>query len=467
MADRPVQWWVAAGLVILGLAGLAQWAVPGAAPLAYDPEAWLVWARELARGELDVTAGPAIKPLPMLLGAATTTLAGADAARALWAALALAGLIAAVMLAWRAAREAGRSAAWAVAAAAAVLATPTMLAGGLTGAAEPLALAGLLAAARLLGRARWAAAMLVLGLTGLLRPEALAVLLLGAAGSMAAEDAPGARGRRVAAAVAVCIAVTAVWAGLQQLGAGDLGGGVEAATALRDGQPGTAQHPALATARAAASMLWPALLVLGAATLLTRPRSLAGQPAPTACRSEHWWLIALGAGWIAAVVAMSELGFSGEPRYLAPGTAAVSIGVLLAAADRVGQGAEPRRLVPGVAAASLVAAAAVVAAAAWADARQLARSQHDLDALLGGGPVQASVRTCQRVGVPRFMRPPTAWRLDRALAEIRSPGLRGADCRLARGTQPPLPAPWRRVDDSRTWAWWQHPRPRLNDQTDP
>ena len=52
--------WAACGAVALALSFLVA-----PAALSYDPEAWLLWGREAVEGRLDVTQGPAIKPLPI------------------------------------------------------------------------------------------------------------------------------------------------------------------------------------------------------------------------------------------------------------------------------------------------------------------------------------------------------------------------------------------------------------------
>lgn len=457
----------AGGAAAIGAAVLVQWAAPGPAPLGYDPEAWLVWGRELAAGQLDVTAGPAIKPLAILIDAVALSLLGDGAGRALWAVLALAGLLGALLLAWRVAYRAGHRAAWACAAAAAVIATPTMLVGGLTGAAEPLALAGLLLAAQRLARARWAGAALVLGAAGLLRPEALVLLALSAAVGVRAATARGERLRLALVAGLVAAIVVAVWAGLQLVGGGELGGGVDAATALREGQPGTAQRPALAASWAALSMVWPALLIAALSAWAQR-RGVVQPVRGAQSAAEHRWLIALGGTWIVAVIAMSELGFSGEPRYLAPGTAALSAGVLAGAAGRLVPAATPAVLVSLLAAALLAGVAVDAGVRGWPTASELARSQRDLDGLLDDPAVRAAASACDRIGVPRFMRPPTAWRLERTLAEIRSPQRSGADCRLARSAEPePRPAGrWRRIRAVGAWAWWQQAAPEER-QADP
>ncbi|MGH8939323.1 MAG: hypothetical protein ACRDV2_08225, partial [Actinomycetes bacterium] len=74
--------------------------------IGYDPWAWLVWGREVTRGQLSTDGGPTWKPLPVLV---TTVLAAfGDAAPALWLVLARAGGLFAMVLTYRlAARFAG------------------------------------------------------------------------------------------------------------------------------------------------------------------------------------------------------------------------------------------------------------------------------------------------------------------------------------------------------------------------
>lgn len=456
---------------IVGVAALWQWLTPGAAPLAYDPEAWLTWGRELAAGELDSTVGPAIKPLPILLHGATVPTLGDAGARSLWATIATAGLLGALVLAWGAMRRAGYGSAWGLAAVGAVLATPTVLSGGLTGAAEPLALAGLLAAAQLAGRARPVAAVSVLGAVALLRPEALLLVALVVSVAIGWRPADWLRWRVVGAAAVVSAGVIGTWTGLQLLGGGDLGGGVNAATALRPGQPGTAASPLAAALTASALMLAPAVLAFLAASVGGTTRAERGVPRAAATELVGAWLLAFGAAWIAAVVVMSELGFSGEPRYLAPGTAAASVALLMRAAERCrsrtesGAARGPGRLVPVGAAVGLTALSIGAAASAWPAARTLAAHQAQLSALLTQPQVRGAAATCRRIGVPRFLRPAVAWRLERGLAAIQSPSVVGADCRLVRAGAPTPPG-WRRVGAAGVWSWWQA-KVAPSRQTDP
>lgn len=453
MTSRPARWLAGVSLALLA-AALLQWATPGPPPLAYDPETWLIWGRELARGELDVTVGPAIKPLPMAFNAATIGALGSDAlARSLWSAVVLAGFVVACGLAWQIGRDAGRPPAWGLLAVAVAVVTPTLLAGALTGAAEPLALAGLLAAAVQLARQRpWRAVPLLAGVA-LLRPEAIPILVLLLGALLRRHREPGRRWRVVVAGGLLVGGVLGAWVGLQRLGGGALSGGVDAATALRPGQPGLSEVAVLATLAEAATMLLPAG-ALAAGVLVAARRPSAGAAAgthSTVVRS----LLGIGGVWIATVAAMSELGFSGEARYLAPGTAAVSVGLVAWAGQRIAARASRRsRAVTALVGAAFLLAAAATTHAEWRDARALAGRQAQLDALLRQPAVQRSVRACARIAVPQFLRPPTAWRLRLAMAQIQSPAPAGADCRLVARGATPLPAGWGWAGSAGAWEWW-------------
>jgi hypothetical protein len=70
---------------------------------SYDPWAWLVWGRELTALELDTTGGPSWKPLPVAFAALVAPLSGLGEGvpAALWMAVARAGALLALALAFR------------------------------------------------------------------------------------------------------------------------------------------------------------------------------------------------------------------------------------------------------------------------------------------------------------------------------------------------------------------------------
>src|SRR5262245_770793 len=97
----------------VGAACVAAAALTLLAPWAptYDPWAWLSWGREVGSLDLDTTAGPAWKPLPVLVTSALAPFG--DAAPALWLVLARAGGFFAVVLACKlAARLVGGRSGW-------------------------------------------------------------------------------------------------------------------------------------------------------------------------------------------------------------------------------------------------------------------------------------------------------------------------------------------------------------------
>jgi len=96
-----------AGLAAVVAACLALALLSLAAPTTptYDPWAWLIWGREILHLSLDTRFGPSWKPLPVLI----TTVFGlaGGAAPALWVAVARAGGLVALALAYRVARRLG------------------------------------------------------------------------------------------------------------------------------------------------------------------------------------------------------------------------------------------------------------------------------------------------------------------------------------------------------------------------
>lgn len=269
----------------------------------YDAWSWLVWGRELAHGGIDMTTGPAWKPLPVLL-AAPLSLAG-DAAPLLWLVLVRAAwLLALVLTAELAVQLTGgrprphRAAAAAFAVACAVLLTDDVthwsrqVAGGMS---EPLLVALVLGAVRaaLSGRTRGA---LALGaLAALVRPEAFPLLALYALWCWRSDR----RARPLA--VAVTLTVPVLWLAPELLLAGR----------------GGAQRAQTATSDPLEALGWAALLPLAVAW----PLALA------ALRDRRAQVLAAGAlAWIAIVAAMTLAGFAGLPRFVAP--AAVLVGVL-------------------------------------------------------------------------------------------------------------------------------------------
>lgn len=293
---------VLAAAVCLALA--AGSLVLGQEPV-YDAWAWLVWGRELAGLEIDISSGPSWKPLTVALAVALSAVG--DAAPELWLVLVRAAWLLALVLAAELAHGlsagSGRGAAAAFAAGSlALLADPVTMwarqaAGGMS---EPLLVALVLAAVRaqLGGRPRLA---LVLGaLAGLVRPEVWP--LLAAYGLWLWRTRPAAR--PLPAALALALALPALWLGPDLVASGDALG--SAGRAQRDG--GGAVEVLARAAALPLAAAWPLALV--------------------AVRGRDRRLLALGAGalaWIAIVAAMAAAGFPGLPRFMAPAAALVGV----------------------------------------------------------------------------------------------------------------------------------------------
>src|SRR3954462_9419689 len=135
-----------AGLAILAAACLAAAFLTLLAPSTptYDPWAWLIWGREVLHLDLDTQFGPSWKPLPVALTTLFALVPGA--APALWVAVARAGALAALVLAFRVARRLGGGVAGGILAAASLALVTDFLRFAAVGDSE-----GLLVALLLLG----------------------------------------------------------------------------------------------------------------------------------------------------------------------------------------------------------------------------------------------------------------------------------------------------------------------------
>jgi hypothetical protein len=311
---------------------------------SYDPWAWLVWGRELAHGTLDTGGGPSWKPLPVAFTTLVARLEGLDEGlpAALWVVVARAGALLALAMAFRlASRLAGGELAGAIGGAVAAVAlflTPDWFQFAAHGSEAPLAVALVFWAIdrHLDGRHGH---VVVLGtLACLLRPELfpfLALYLL-----WAWRAAP--KLRPLLAGVLVLLA--AAWIVPEWVGAGNpLDGGRQARS-----EPvwslSNAEQPwlrALERAHNHAGLAIELLALVAVAWALARRR---------------WAVIVLAAAALAEVavyLAMTESGFSGNPRYVLPALAVASVlaGVGTAALIDTGAAlaawlARPRR--PGV-----------------------------------------------------------------------------------------------------------------------
>jgi hypothetical protein len=412
----------------------------------YDPWAWLVWGREVAALDLDTTAGPAWKPLPVAVAALLAPLG--DAAPEAWLVIARAGALAACVMAWRvASRLAGGSrAAGAVAFAGMALTSGWLWHGALGNSEGLLVVLALGALDRALdGRHRQA---LLLGLAcALLRTEAWP--FLAAYAIWAWRERPATR--PIAGAAAVLL--PAAWFLPDLLTAGDALRSSARARVLEPGAPGLAGDAAVTSLGRAAGL---PLAGLAAAAVFTGwlawARRAQGRRLLLACVPG-----AAGLAWMLVVALMSELGYSGEPRYALPGAAllAVTGAVGLAAAL-----AQARR--PAVRAAVLAGVALLVALPAGMRLRDTAddverlgfeaRLYTRLDEAVAAAGGRDAVLACPPAHVGRYAKPALAWQLGVPLAAVTTRPASSGTVVSARPTAALPPEPRLRRDDLRTVA---------------
>ena len=281
---------------------------------SYDPWAWLVWAREIAHLELDTSAGPSWKPLPVALLALAAPL-GDDVSLALWIVVARAGAVLALVLAFRlAARLTGgplalRAVAGTTAAVALAL-TPDWFQFTAHASEAPLAVALMLwAILRHLDR-RPGEALVLGALVCLMRPELFPFLALYAVWVWRAE--PGRR--RLVAALMVVIPLA--WLVPEWIGSGNpLDGGSQARS-----EPywslSHAERPwlrALERVDNHAGLAFELLAAVAVAAAVARRR----REVPA--------LAAAAVVEAAMFVGMTQAGFSGNPRYVLPALAVLCV----------------------------------------------------------------------------------------------------------------------------------------------
>jgi hypothetical protein len=394
--------WILGCAAVAALSLLAPWAP------TYDPWAWLIWGREVSGLELDTTAGPAWKPLPVL---ATTVLSPLDeAAPALWLVIARTGgllaVVLAVSLAARLAPGRGRWFAGAVAALG-LLAAVGFLRGVAGGSSEGLLVALLLLAVdRHLSGRHVQAFGLGLG-ASLLRPEVWPFLLVYALWLWRRD--PASR-RLVAAGIAL---VPALWLAPELWGSGDLLRSSERAQVPNPGQPALADQPALEVLEGFATMVPLPVLLLALGTTVV-----------ALLRRERLPLVLAGgvAGWVVLVAVMAEAGFSGEDRYLlaAAAFAAVLGGVGAGTLYALAALRAPRAVAPvGVAILAVAVAASFPSARRLGD--ELAYAAHlraDLKTVVARAGGAERLRSCGPLYAGRYRFPLVAWHLRAHISDL-------------------------------------------------
>jgi hypothetical protein len=281
---------------------------------SYDPLAWLIWGRELAHLHLDTTGGPSWNPLPV---AFTTLVAPLDEVDhglppALWMAVARAGALLALALAFRLARRLGGGGVAGVlggVVAVALFLTPDWFQFTAHGSEAPLAVALMLWTIERHLDGRPAHAVCLATLACLLRPELVPFLLYGL-WLWRAEP----RLRPLLAGVLVLLPLA--WIAPDWIGSGmPLDGGAQARS-----QPAwslsLAEHPWLRALErvhnhAGLPLELLAAVAVAVATLRRRPAVLV--------------LAGAALAETALFVAMTQAGFSGNPRYVLPAVAVLAV----------------------------------------------------------------------------------------------------------------------------------------------
>ena len=383
--------------VLLGGASLAVPSVP-----TYDPMAWLLWGREISSGELHTTGGPSWKPLPVLI---TTVLAAAgEAAPTLWLVVARAGLLGSAVLAGVVAYRLAGMLAGCLAAAVLLLAS-WMLASGLRGYSEGIAVLLVLAAFERHDRGRTMHAFWLGVGAALLRPEA--ALFVGLYGLWLTWREP----RRLPFIAAGVLLVATLWTLPELWGSGNLWRAAERAQDVRPESAALADRPTLEIVELAIKLVTPP----GALVAVIAVWLAASGAAPASARPLTLQLAAFSIAWTALVAAMTELGFAGNWRYLAVPAAltlvlaAAGIGWLVSLARA---SLWLRAAVIGFTAATL---ATYVALSVPATLRTYAfevdvnQETELVLARVGGGD---RLRRCGRIYVNPFLVQRLAWELD-------------------------------------------------------
>jgi hypothetical protein len=394
---------LAVGAVLL--IGAASLLVPAA--LGYDSWAWVVWGRQLAHLQLDTTAGPSFKPLPVLVLAPLSVLGGA--APVVWMAAMRACAAASLLLAYKLGARLAGPLAGAVAAVSLAL-SADLYRTALLGSAEPALIALVLGAIDRHFDERRDHALVLVGLAGLIRPEAW--VLLGAYGLYVWVREPR---LRLLAAIAVVLP-PAIWLGLDWAGSGDPVHASSTATEATEGSAAHASVPAFEVVRRAADAIIVPTLVLAAVGLAfawrrrdVRVLSLAG----------------LALGWITVVAMMAEVGFTGTRRYLAAPAAALCVVAGVGLVWLLDAIAERRaRLAAAAAIGVLALVPALVRAREEARTLSVARGQSDQLAELrdavdrAGG--RAAVLRAGRPAINPWMQTALAWELRLPLNRVQA-----------------------------------------------
>jgi hypothetical protein len=345
----PPGFYLGLGVVALAVGALSL-LIPSTP--SYDPWSWLVWAHQIVHGHLTITTGgTSWKPLPMIF-TVPFALFG-RAAPDLWLVVARAGAFAAVVMVFRLAYRLTRQVGGLFGEISADVGTlttaaPALLAGLIGAVSLALAASGGFVSANTLGYSEGLATALLLitierhldghprqafvvgFFVALDRPEIW--LFWGPYGLWLFWKDPGARVLVAASAVMVLV----LWFVPVKLGCGSFTCSVSRAVHPRSNSLAFASDPFEAELKEAA---WPtmllrikivaALVVLAVAGILWRAYRRDGTAAlftaPNRARFAAALMGIAGLAWFVVIAVMTQIGFSGNNRYLVLGSALVDI----------------------------------------------------------------------------------------------------------------------------------------------
>jgi len=349
VASRPTPGRLYGGLAALAVALGALSLLAPSTP-SYDPWSWMLWAREIVHGHLVITTtGTSWKPLPMIF-TIPFSLLGPRVAPDLWLVVARAGAVAAVLLAFRlayrlvadvAVERLGADGGLAVRA-------PAMLAGLLALVALGFAAKGAYITDNGLGYSEaFAAALLLVAIDCLIDGRHRAAFLVG---FLVALDRPeiwlfwvpyglwlARRDRSMRLLIGACFVMQPVaWFLPVYLGSGHLGSSVTRATDPRANSLAYASDPFWAELSRAAlptmmlriklmALLFVAVVSVAGWRARRRPGAIGLQDARARAL---WSAVAIGLGglaWFVVIAVMTQIGFSGNNRYLVIGAALVDV----------------------------------------------------------------------------------------------------------------------------------------------
>src|SRR3954468_11441769 len=434
------------GTVVAACVGLALLSLLAPTTPTYDPWAWLIWGREVLHLSLDTHFGPSWKPLPVLLTTPFSLFGGA--APALWVAVARAGGLAAIALAFRVGRRLGGTPAGLVAAVCLAV-TTDFLRFAAVGDSEGLLVALLFAAIDLHLSGRGRAALWAAFGAALLRPESWPFVGLYALWAAWRDPAL----RRLVGAMTV--AGLMLWFGPELWGSGNA---LRAGERARDPNPNAlafAEHPAREVARRFHSLL-PLVAEIGLVAAVVR--------AAVRRRLDVTGVLAVASfAWLGVVAVMTEAGFSGNARYLIAPVALACVSGGAALGQLLTRLAPRPSIAIAIAVAALVPAFAVRADDLARDGRAVrneARLMDDLTAAVRAAGGAEAIKRCGDVTTGPFQVTALAWRLNGPIRTVglhpKAPGtlFRAAPQPRPIPGAPPLPTPDRRWKaGARTDAW--------------